>query len=360
VPLHKKTVVVMNVQTKSAWIGSLKLYALVGLVVILAAFIAFWHYRFTFPVKHYSSTQNRTAEVGSGLESGSSNSAAVPRVVTQLPAPDTTPAVAESAQITQEPSSFRSIITAAQVLASDWDGVLSDEQFTELVSQLKSDADLLDQFLDKFRQETDPLRRQLLAHVLAKVGGEKVTLAATELVFSGDEQSRSQGLKMLQDVQPGNAEVRDLVSGMLATEVQPQILKDTLSVLSRTGNVDLQSRAYLADQVSWLTTHQDAGVRGVSLDILSRWSVDGRYTDALLTGLSDEAESVRSSAAYALVDHEDQSPVVVQRLFDIMQNTDELKSVKQAAILALRSMPLSPQQLDELNTLERRLNTRRR
>ena len=211
--------------------------------------------------------------------------------------------------------------------------------------------------MDEFRQETDPARKQWLASVLGEVGDEQVTLLASELIFSGDVASRSLGMSLLQDIQPGNAQARDIVSSMLATEVEPDVLVDALTALARPGDVDNQSRAYLSDQVAWLTTHQDDTVRGISLDILSRWSDDARYTDVLLAGMDDTSERVRTAAAYALVRHEDQSPAVVARLFATLAAADETTRVKRAAVLALKSMPLTPAQQAELQILEKQLNT---
>ena len=236
----------------------------------------------------------------------------------------------------------------------------SEDALGELVQQLKDNPALLQQLMDEFRQEIDPARKRWLADVLGEVGDEQVTLLASELIFSGDADSRSLGLNLLQDIQPGNAQARDIVSSMLATEVEPAVLVDTLTALARPGDVDDQSRANLADQVAWLTTHQDDTVRGISLDILSRWSNDARYTDVLLTGMDDPSERVRSAAAYALVNHEDKSPAVVERLFTTVATEDETSGVKRAAILALNSMPLTPDQQAELQILEKRLNTVRR
>lgn len=237
---------------------------------------------------------------------------------------------------------------------------LSEEELGLLVQHLKDNPALLQQLMDEFRQETNPERKQWLAGVLGEVGDEQVTLLASELIFSGDAASRSLGMSLLQDIQPGNAQARDIVSSMLATEIEPDVLVDALTALARPGDVDAQSRANLSDQVAWLTTHQDDTVRGISLDILSRWSDDARYTDVLLAGMDDASERVRTAAAYALVSHEDQSAAVVDRLFATVASADETTGVKRAAIRALNSMALTSAQQAELEVLEGRLNTVRR
>jgi hypothetical protein len=236
-------------------------------------------------------------------------------------------------------------------------GPISDEDFESLVLRLRSDPTLLKQLIDEFRQEQGADRLALLARLLGEAGGPEVTLAASELIYSGNDAARELGLDLLQLVQPGNAEARDIVSGMLATEVEPQILKNTLTTLARPGAVDDNSRAFLADQVALLASHEDAGVRGISLDILSRWSTDGRDTPVLLNGLRDAAPRVRESAAYALVGHEEKSQAVLDALWSVALDADEVKSTRRAAILALRSMPLTEAQSNDLTAVERRLDT---
>lgn len=234
---------------------------------------------------------------------------------------------------------------------------LTEAEMQSLVNRLGADPQLLGALIDEMRQEADPERRKLLAQILGEVGGDSVILLASEFIFSGDTSSRELGLDLLQMVQPGNPQAREIVAGMLATEVEPQMLVNTLTTLAVPGDVDAQSRAYLSDQVAWLTEHQDPSVRSVSLDILSRWTANPQYTPVLLDGLDDESEHVRTSAAYALVSHEDKSPQVIDRLFSVIDDTSESKQVRRAAILALRNMPLSEEQQLIVNSTERDLNT---
>jgi len=252
------------------------------------------------------------------------------------------------------------IALSNDTMITAWDSPLSDADLASLVARLKADPVLFLQLVDEFRQETDPARKKQLASVLGEVGGEQVTLLASELIFSGDSAARTLGMDLLQDVQPGNAQARDIVSGMLATEVDADVLVESLTALSLPGDVDSDSRAYLSDQIAWLTTHTDDGVRSISLDLLSRWSEDGRYTNTLLSGLDDDSEYVRTSAAYALAGHEDSSQAVIEGLLRSLRNASETTRVKRAAIQALRSMPLSPDQRLEVDALERVLNTRPR
>lgn len=239
-------------------------------------------------------------------------------------------------------------------------GPLSDEDYESLVARLQSDPALLQQLIDEFRQEQDPKRRVLLARLLGEAGGDAITQIASELIFSGDKDSRELGLQLLRQVQPGNSQARDMASSLLATEVEPGVLVSTLTALASPGTVDEGSRALLSDQVALLASHADAGVRGVSLDVLSRWSTDGRDTPVLINGLLDPESRVRESAAYALVGHEDDNSAIVEALFTVLRNAEEQRATRKAVVLALRSFSLNDTQGNELQSLERELNTVRR
>ncbi len=237
---------------------------------------------------------------------------------------------------------------------------INDADFEALVERLRADPQLLLQLIDEFRQETNPQRLAILSRLLGEVGGPDVTLSASELIFSGDAQSRALGLELLQQVQPGNSDARDIVSGLLATEVEPGVLVSTLTTLASPGNVDDVARANLSEQVAYLTEHDDASVRAISLNILSRWTTDSRYTSVLIGGLNDSIPTVRESAAYALVGHEDPSQDVLDSLFTVIDNNQENESVRRGAILALRGMALSDAQRTHIAKVERALDSRPR
>lgn len=237
---------------------------------------------------------------------------------------------------------------------------IADEQFNELVERLRADPQLLQQLIDEFRQETNSLRLAELSRLLGEVGGSDVTLVASELIFSGDAQSRLIGLELLQQVQPGNADARDLVSGLLATEVESDVLISTLTTLASPGNVDDTARANLSEQVAYLTEHNDPSVRAISLNILSRWTTDSRYTPVLIGGLDDSVTDVRESAAYALVGHEDGSQLVMDSLMAVIDNEQEDEPVRRGAVLALRGMPIGEAIRNHIASVERKLDSRPR
>lgn len=233
---------------------------------------------------------------------------------------------------------------------------ITDSQYRELRDRLQNDPGLLQRFIDEFRQEQDPERLARLAQLLGDIGGEAVTLMASELIYSGDPAARKLGLSLLQRIQPGNENARNIASGLLATEIEPQVLVDTLTSLSQPGTVDEQSRNFLAGQVAFLTEHEDSAVRSISLNILSRWSTDDRYTTVLLNGLTDSEPVVREAAAYAMVGHEDSSEQVISTLMQVALDTEADKAVRNAVFLALRRMGISEQQRQQLLDAERIMN----
>lgn len=237
---------------------------------------------------------------------------------------------------------------------------MDDAEFLQLADALRSDPVLLQQLIDEFRQETDATRRAALSRILGEVGGDGVMLTASELIYSGDDASRRIGLELLQKIQPGNPAARDIASTLLATEVEPTILVDTLTTLARPGTVDDNSRQILSDQVAFLTDHEDSRVRSVSLNILSRWSKDGQYTDVLRNGLSDQEPVVRESAAYALVGHKNASQTLIDSLLSVAIDASENTQVRRGAILALKGMPIDNAVRQQVTAAELELDTVRR
>lgn len=237
---------------------------------------------------------------------------------------------------------------------------LDDVEFLRLAERFRNDPVLLQQLIDEFRQEIDPTRQASLSRLLGEIGGPEVTLTASELVYSGDPVSRRIGLELLQAVQPGNAEARDIAFTLLATEVEPAVLVDTLTTLARPGTVDDGTRQFLSDQVAFLAGHESEKVRSVSLSILSRWSKDGQYTDVIRGGLTDEAPVVRESAAYALVGHNNVTQNLVDSLMSVATNRQEDERARRGAVLALKGMPISDIELQRVNEAELDMDTIRR
>lgn len=267
----------------------------------------------------------------------------------------------------QEPADSETIVAVEQRLTPEelssvtipnWQSIRSEAELLELIDAINADPALLQLLMDHYRQELDPDLRKKLSSILGLVGGEQVTLLASELIFSGDSAQRTEGMDLLQAVQPGNPMAREIVSGMLSTEVEPDVLIDALTALAQPGSVDAQSRALLSEQVSLLANHDDESVRGISLDILSRWTDGSAYTDVFVAALDDVSRHVRAAAVYALHDHVENPTLVAARLFSVLENTGEHPRVRSAALLSLKSQSLSPAQRDQLERLEVELNTR--
>jgi len=276
-------------------------------------------------------------------------------------------AIVDNSESSAEPTQATRTQASDDTLASSMPAIditalgltaMSDAELLKLVERLKRNPRLLQQLIDEFRQEGDALRLQRLSDILAQVGGDQVALLASELVFSGDDASRKLGLSLLGQLQPESEQAREIISSMLATEIQPDILNSTLSALARPGDVDQGTRGYLADQVAFLTTHEDPSVRGISLDILTRWDSSDTHVPVILAGLEDTSQSVRTSAGYALARYSGSDPEVVRRLFSVAENRNEHRRVRRAALLALKSQQLSERQHAQIKAIERALNTK--
>jgi HEAT repeat protein len=235
---------------------------------------------------------------------------------------------------------------------------LSDEAFESLVERLRSDPALLAALVNEARAETDPERLNWLLRLLGDVDDPAVVALATEFVYSGDTAQQQLGLDLMKRVKPGDPDVLASVSGLLSTEVDGQVLVPALTALARPSDVDDGTRATLVSQVAILTDHADPSVRRTSLTILSRWTDDATYTPQLLAGLDDVDQSVRSSAAFALVGHEDASPQVRDRLMATADSRQSGEDARRGAILALKRMPLEPDERERVLAIERRLDSR--
>ncbi len=138
------------------------------------------------------------------------------------------------------------------------------------------------------------------------------------------------------------------------------MLVDTLTTLARPGSVDDGARQYLSEQIAFLADHDSEKVRSVSLNILSRWNKNGQYTEVIRGGLTDEAPVVRESAAYALVGHKNVSQTLVDSLLAVATNDQELEQARRGAVLALKGMPISDIERQQVMDAELDMDTVRR
>ncbi len=235
---------------------------------------------------------------------------------------------------------------------------LTDDEFESLVERLRSDPALLAALIDESRSQVDPERLTWLLRLLGDVDDPAVVALATEFVYSGDPAQRRLGLDLMKRVRPGDPDVLASVSDLLSTEVDGQVLVPALTALARPGDVDDSTRASLVSQVAILADHADPSVRRGSLTILSRWSNDSSYTPQLLAGLDDVDESVRKAAAFAFVGHEDASAHVRYRLMTTADDNLRSEATRRGAILALKRMPLEPDERARVMAIERALDSR--
>ena len=235
---------------------------------------------------------------------------------------------------------------------------ISDADFESLAKRLNADPEFLQAIINEFRLETDTARLRRLAQLLGDVNVPEVTALASELIFSGDPATRKIGLELLKYIQPGNSEAQALVSGLLATEYEADVLVDTLTALAVPGTVDDETRVGMSEQVALLAAHPDASVRRSSIDILSRWTNDPAHTPIIVNGLQDEDRFVRQTSAYALVGHEDQSYEVIQSLMSVAADTNEVVRVRRGSILALKGMAIDDATRQRVAAIELQLNTR--
>lgn len=235
---------------------------------------------------------------------------------------------------------------------------MSDAEFDALLARLDADPDLLDALIQELRGESDAARIERLSLLLGDLDHPDVTALAVELAYSSDPALRAAGLDLLQRTGDGSLAERDaVVSGLLSTETDPEILMSALGAIARPGNVDASTRASMVTQVTLLTGHEEASVRRGSIEIVSRWTRDGSDTPVLLGGLTDEDASVRRGAAYAFVGHEAIDDQVRRELLRVAEDGAEALETRSAALLALRRSGAGDEAFRaELDRLQRRLD----
>lgn len=235
---------------------------------------------------------------------------------------------------------------------------LDDDTFEALAARLAEDSALMAALVDEFRSERDPERLARLAVLLGEAGGPEATALAAELAYSADDELRVVGLDLLRRVQPGNAEARDIVSGMLANGTDRDTLVPVLQTLTRPGVVPVDERTRLAGQVALLSTHEDPGVRRLGLGVLSRWSEGSENVELMRGGLADPYPGVREAAAHALVGRPDPDGSIAGELFAVADDTAEEERVRRAALLALKNLPLGTAGIERRLAIERLLDRR--
>jgi len=232
---------------------------------------------------------------------------------------------------------------------------LSDEQILDFTLRLKTDKAFLQAVADEFRAETDPARLKRLSFLLGEAQDPALTSIAGDMVYSGNRESELAGLDLLRRLQPIDPAARDVVFTILSTEVDPEVMVGALNVLAMPGQATESERQSIVDSVVPLTQSDSAVVRQRSVSMISKWASGDTATDVLLAGLNDPDESVRKTAAYATLNLSETSPAIVEALFSVLENQDELPRARKGAANSLRSKSLSESDQQRLKIADRQM-----
>ncbi len=218
---------------------------------------------------------------------------------------------------------------------------LSDDQILDFVLRLKTDKAFLQAVAQEFRTETDPARLKRLTYLLGESQDPTLTPVATDMVYSGNRDSELAGLDLLRKLQPYDPTSRDVVMNILTSDADPEVMVGALNVLVLPSEATQAERQTIVDHVQPLLKSDSAAVRQRSVSMISKWSTGATASDALLLGLHDADESVRKTAAYSSINLEDPSPAIIEALFFVLENQDELPRARKGARQSLNGKELS-------------------
>lgn len=223
------------------------------------------------------------------------------------------------------------------------DNRLTDEEFERLEALMRNDKNLRLQILEEFRYNTDPERAKQLAALLGPYNDSEILQIASELVYSGDPQSKTAGLDLLSRIQPRSNEAREIAIDMLSAETQPKFLVSTMNVLATPArNANAEQRRQLSANLSNLSNHYDPAVRSQSLSLIGRWDKNSLTSrESLTQGLTDIDPAVRSTAAYAINNIRNPDQNMIDGLLSIAEDSSAEKPTRYAALRALAQMNLS-------------------
>lgn len=272
-----------------------------------------------------------------------------------------------SAPRNPKPVTEPAVATTTRSVRSDYDlnilgsTSIDDDDFARISNSLRSDPTLLPDILTEYRLNTDPERAKHLAALIAKLRDPRIVPVAAELAYSGDPQSQKNGLELLSRLQPNNDKAREIAIGLLASETSPDMLVATMNVLATPASTaSATQKQMILDNISLLSTHSDENVRAHSMALMGRWAKnDPNVIDTLTYGLNDTSSHVRARAVSALSGTANPDQRVVSGLFSLLENTDELKTTRQTAMLALQRLTLSPALQTRFEQAQKSLRTRR-
>jgi len=217
----------------------------------------------------------------------------------------------------------------------------SDEQFLAMQQELRENPALLDALLNEIRYESDPARLKRLTHLLGKLDPDRLTAAARDMLYSGNPDAQLAALDLLRQTQGNNSEARDMLVDMISVEQDARVLNVALNALATPGSSSTDQRAGIVTNVSSLVSHSDANVRARSYGLLAAWADTDNSTSVIVGGLSDPDPRVRGKVAHSLLGYRFPNDNVRQELIRVAENSDEVRSTRQAALHALGRMSLS-------------------
>jgi len=237
---------------------------------------------------------------------------------------------------------------------------LTDEEFKRLEALISKDKGLRLELLDEFRYNTDPERAKQLAALLGPYNDPEIVQTAAELVYSGDPNSKTAGLDLLNRVQPHSNDARDIAIDLLSVENDPEFLVSTLNVLATPARgANVNQRQLLTDNLNNLSSHFDPRVRSHSLSLMGRWDKNSPPSrESLTRGLSDTDSKVRSSAVYAITNIQNPDTYMIEGLLNIAEDTNTGKPTRYAALQALSQMNLNGVPMRRYNNVKRNISRR--
>jgi hypothetical protein len=268
--------------------------------------------------------------------------------------------------VTQEPVAERTLSDApVTTLNADTASLgyepLSDEAFKQIQNRLRTEPDYLTSVLLELRSNTDPNRAKQLAALLADINDPRVYETAAELAYSGDPASQLAGLDLLNRIQTRSSDARDVAIQLLGTESNPEILVATMNVIATpTASATAEQRQLISDNLFLLSNHHVPEVRAHSLSVLGQWEKQNpAVTEALSSALQDTDAHVRARAVYALNGTANIDDTLTENLLLVLENTDESKATREAAMFILQDQALGGSNLRRFTMGQRSLRTRK-
>lgn len=228
-------------------------------------------------------------------------------------------------------------------------------EFELLTALLREQPELLQRVLDEFRANTDPYRARYLAELLGQFDDAAVIATAEQMVYSGDVASASAALKLLGRQQRHSAQAREVIGQVLEAETNELVLVPALNAISVASRATAEQRQSVVGRLLPLAEHTDPQVRSHSYALLGVWNRDRDLNEVLLQGVNDQDARVRESAIISLGKSGQRNESVKSELFSRVENTQEDKFVRIAAVTALRKFPLSADETQRIQSLTREL-----